>query len=346
MTSRRIAMRHRLSIGAIVSDSSLRIKYVKGGYLGTVEEWFIAQLKPGDIFWFAGRSLEFVRIKEMTVHVRRSKSKTGKVPAWLGGRLPLSSQLSHYIRYKLTEVQEETSTEPELQVLKPLIDLQQNRSRVPTEAEFLIEYFQDREGYHLLCYPYEGRFVHEGLASLLAYRISRLQPISFSIAMNDYGFELLSDQEIPIEQALRDGLFSLDHLNDHIQASINAAELARRRFRDIAAIAGLIFKGYPGKQKKDKHLQSSAQLFFDVFTDYEPENLLLLQAYEEVMTFQLEEARLRAALERINGQQIILGRPPKATPFSFPIIVDRLRERLSSERLEDRIAKMKLRLVD
>ena len=236
-------------------------------------------------------------------------------------------------------------TDVELQKLEPLIALQARRSHVPHEGEFLIEYFKSREGYHLLFYPYEGRFVHEGMGALIAYRISRLQALSFSIAMNDYGFELLSDSEIPIGEALEQGLFSTEGLSQDIQASINAAEMAKRRFRDIASISGLIFKGYPGKQKKDRHLQSSSQLFFEVFNDYEPNNLLLLQAYDEVMSFQLEEARLRAALRRIQGQRIVLSRPEKATPFAFPIMVDRLRERLSSEKLEDRIRKMKLQLI-
>ena len=163
--------------------------------------------------------------------------------------------------------------------------------------------------------------------------------------MNDYGFELLSDQSIPIEAALERGLFSVEGLTEDIRASINAAELARRRFRDIASIAGLVFKGFPGKQKKERHLQSSSQLFFDVFSDYEPDNLLLLQAYDEVMSFQLEEARLRAALQRIRTQRIVLSTPDRATPFAFPIIVDRLRERLSSEKLADRVQRMKLQLV-
>jgi ATP-dependent Lhr-like helicase len=223
--------------------------------------------------------------------------------------------------------------------------VQARRSHIPSEEEFLIEYFQDREGYHLLMYPFEGRFIHEGLGALVAYRLSQLQPISFSIAMNDYGFELLSDVPIPIEEGLGSDLFAYGALTADIHQSINAAELARRRFRDIAAIAGLVFKGYPGRKKREKHLQSSSQLFFDVFSQYEPDNLLLQQAYEEVMTFQLEEARLRAALERINGQKVILSQPPKATPFSFPILVDRLRERVSSEKLEDRIARMRVQLV-
>ncbi len=345
VVSRRVAMRHRLQIGVISSDASMQIKYVSGKRIGSIEEWFIAQLKPGDVFWFAGRSLEFVRINGMTVQVRRSKKKTGRIPAWLGGRLPLSSQLADYLRRKMDEASRGKISDPELEALQPLLDLQSIRSAVPSREEFLMEYFSSREGYHLVMYPFEGRFVHEGMGSLMAWRLSQIRPLSFSIAMNDYGFELLSDSEIPIHEALERGLFSEKNLMRDIEASINAAELAKRRFRDIASIAGLVFKGYPGRKKKDRHLQSSAQLFFDVFADYEPENLLLLQAYDEVMSFQLEEARLRAALRRIAAQRIILKEPEKATPFAFPIIVDRLRERLSSERLEDRIRKMKLQLI-
>ena len=346
VNSRRVAMRHRMQIGTIVSDGALQVKYVSGKRIGTIEEWFVAQLKPGDVFWFAGRSLELVRIKEMMVQVRKSNKNKGKVPAWLGGRVPLSSQLSASLRFKITLLASgKTHEERELNSLAPLLTLQAQRSAIPSEDTFLIEYFKDREGYHCVFYPFDGRFVHEGMGALVAYRISKLQPISFSIAMNDYGFELLSDSPIPIESAIEKALFSTKNLSQDIYASINAAEMAKRKFRDIASIAGLVFKGYPGKPKKDRHLQSSSQLFFDVFNDYEPNNLLLLQAYEEVMSFQLEEARLRATLERINTQQIRLMRPPTATPFAFPIIVDRLRGRLSSEKLEDRIRKMTLQLV-
>ena len=191
-------------------------------------------------------------------------------------------------------------------------------------------------------YPFEGRFVHEGIGALIAYRISLLQPISFSIAMNDYGFELLSDQPIPIQDAIDSSIFSTDHLMDDILASINSVEMAKRRFRDIASISGLVFQGYPHKQKKDRHLQASSQLFFSVFQDYEKDNLLLRQSFDEVMDFQLEEVRMREALNRINSQEIVVTNPGKFTPFAFPIIVDRLREKLSSESLQDRIKKMKI----
>ncbi len=338
--NRAIAMKHRLSIGTIVGDSSLFVRFVTGKYLGTIEEGFISRLNPGDVFWFAGRNLELVRIKEMEVHVRKTSRKSGLVPSWQGGRMPLSSQLSEMIRNKIDEVVHDVAKDTELLFLKPLFSLQQQRSHVPAKNEFLIEYFETNEGYHVVMYPFEGRFVHEGMAALVAHRIAQIQPITFSIAMNDYGFELLSDQPIPIEEAIETDVLGSTNLMHDIQASINSTEMARRKFRDIAAISGLIFKGYPGKPVKDRHLQSSSQLFFSVFHDYEAHNLLLRQAYEEVMDFQLEEARLRRALERISHQKIILARPDKPTPFAFPIMVDHMREKLTSEKLEDRIRRM------
>jgi ATP-dependent Lhr-like helicase len=344
VTSKRVAMRHRLSMGTIVSDAMLKIKLVGGTFLGNVEEYFISRLSPGDNFWFAGRSLELVRIKDMTVQARKSTKETGPIPSWQGGRMPLSSQMSAMLRKKLNEVVTGCATDQELLFLKPLIEHQQTLSCVPTENEFLVEVFESRDGHHVILYPFEGRLVHEGLASLLAYRISLLQPITFSIAMNDYGFELLSDQEIPIETAFETNILSTEHLMDDILASVNSVEMARRRFRDIASISGLIFQGFPSNQKKERHLQASSQLFFSVFEDYDKHNLLLRQAYDEVMDFQLEEARMRSALNRINQQNIVIKRPARATPFAFPIMVDRLREKLSSERLSDRIQKMRVEL--
>lgn len=338
--NRAIAMRHRLSVGTIVSDSSMFVKFISGKYLGTIEEYFISRLSPGDVFWFAGRNLELVRIKEMEAQVRKSNKKSGAVPSWQGGRMPLSSQMSEMIRIKLDEVVQGIEKDVEMIFLKPLFDLQRHRSILPGKNEFLVEYFQSTEGYHVLMYPFEGRFVHEGVAALMAYRIAQIQPLTFSVAMNDYGFELLSDQPIPIEEAIETNVLGVDDLFKDIQASINSTEMARRKFRDIAAISGLVFKGYPGKPVKDRHLQSSSQLFFNVFNDYESHNLLLQQAFEEVMDFQLEEARLRKALLRISTQKIIITRPEKPTPFAFPIMVDRLREKLTSEKMEDRIKRM------
>jgi len=231
-------------------------------------------------------------------------------------------------------------SDPEMEALVPVFTTQQQRSVIPGEGEFLVEYFTSRDGYHLVMYPFEGRNVHEGMAVLLAQRLSEPQPITFTLAMNDLGFELLSDQEMDIEKLLTPSLFSTKQLSVDIQSSMNSVEMARRKFRDVARISGLVFSGFPGRMKKERHLQSSSQLLFEVFREYESDNLLYLQTYDEVMTFHLEEARLRRALEKIAASKIILSRPDKPTPFAFPLIVDRLREKLSSEKLEDRIRRM------
>lgn len=338
-------LRHKMSIGTIVSDVMMSIKLVKGTHLGVVEEWFVSQLSPGDVFWFAGRALELVRIKDMTAQVKVSQSKTGKIPSYMGGRMPLSSQMSDVLREKIYRYTEGIIEDKEIEVLAPLFQMQQLRSIIPKRDEFLIEYFQSKEGFHLLMYPFEGRSVHEGMAALIAKRLGMILPISFSIAMNDLGFELLSDQEIDVDLLINKGLFSTKDLASDIQSSINSVEMARRKFRDIARISGLIFTGFPGKQKKERHLQASSQLIFEVFREYEPDNLLYQQTYDEVMTFQLEESRMRKVLQKISESHIIISKPEKATPFSFPIIVDRLREKMTTEKLEDRIRKMTAELV-
>lgn len=336
--NRGVAMRHRLQIGTIVSDAVLQVKYLKGSFIGSIEEWFISKLQPGDVFTFAGRNLELVRIKGMQVLVRKSTKKTAKVPSWMGGRLSLSSEMSHLLREELYQAKKYAT--PELKALQPIFELQEERSHLPQANEFLIETFETREGFHQLFYPFEGRFVHEAMASLIAYRISLLSPISFSLAFNDYGFELLSDQPVDMQQVMDNNLFSSAYLLEDLKKSLNATEMARRKFRDIAVIAGLVFTGYPNKSVKQKHLQSSAQLIFDVFKDVEPEHLLYQQAFVETFEYSLEQGRLQQAMERIHQQEIIWKNCEQPTPFSFPIITDRLREKLSSEKLQDRIQKM------
>ena len=346
VTSRRTAMRHRLSMGTIVSDPLMRVKFLSGGYIGTIEESFASRLNKGDKFWFAGRNLRLERIKDMTVLVSKARGKDGLVPRWSGGRLPLSSQLADMIRLKLDHFLEGNYSDPELHALAPLLNVQQSWSALPSRDVFLIERLPTREGDHVYMYPFAGRAVHELLAALVAWRISQIQPISFSIAMNDYGFELLSDQEIPLEEALELDLFGTERLADDLLASVNSTEMAKRRFREIAAIAGLIFQGYPGKSVRNRHLQATAQIIYDVFAEYDPNNLLMAQAMDEALYQQVAHAQLSEALRLINRQQLLIRHPPHTTPFAFPIAVDRLREKISSESLEDRILKMQQRLEE
>jgi ATP-dependent Lhr-like helicase len=351
--SRKLAMRHRLHIGTIVSESMMKVKLISGGYIGVIEEWFISRLQPGDVFTLAGRNLEFVMIKELTAYVRKSNAKKSIVPSWQGGRMPLSANLGKILRKTFDEASADPAANglapgsravAELEILRPLFELQQQLSHVPKENELLVEHIETKDGFHLFVYPFEGRLVHEAMAAILAYRISRIRPITFSFAMNDYGFELLSDQPIPLDDTNAYELFSPENLLQDIQRSVNSTEMARRKFRDVAVIGGLIFQGYPGEQKKARHLQASASLLFNVFSEYEPNNLLLRQSYREVLDQQMEETRLRDMLERIQQSKIVIVFPQQLTPFCFPVKVDSMREDLSSEKLEDRVRKMQLQL--
>ena len=337
-----IALRHRLSMGTIVSGNDLKIRYQKGGYLGSIEEWFIAKLKPGDTFAFSGKNLELLRIQKMEVIVKKSKVKQAKIPAWMGGRMSFSAHLSDLLKEALFEDQNKTTRE--FQSLLPVFDQQKKESEVPQPHELLIERFETKEGFHTVFYPFEGYALHEAMASLLAYRISLLSPISFSMSYNDYGFELLSDQAFSQEAFMDNNLFSSEHLFEDLVQSINISEMARRRFRDIAVISGLVFQGFPNKPIKSKHLQSGSQLFFEVFKDYEPDNLLYQQAIEETFDHGMERGRMQLVFEALEQKTIVWKNCSQPTPFSFPLITDRMRSKLSSESLEDRIKKMYLQL--
>ena len=342
--NRRIAMRHRIHIGTIVSDAMLKVKMMNGGFVGVIEEWFISRLEPGDVFTLAGRNLELVMIKDMSVMVRKSSAKKSIVPSWMGGRMSLSANLGRILRETFNKALIDED-EIELKSLHTLFELQQELSHIPRNDELLIEQIEDKNGFHLVVYPFEGRQVHEAMSAILAYRIGQLTPITFSISMNDYGFELLSDQPIPADDSNAKELFTTDNLLADIQKSTNSTEMAKRKFRDIAVIGGLIFQGMPGEHKKARHLQSSASLLFKVFDEFDPNNILLKQAYNEVLMQQMDEVRLRLALQRIHAGNIIVTFPKKLTPLSFPIIVDGLnRNHFSSEKLEDRVKKMQLQL--
>ena len=340
--NKNITLRHRLSMGTIVSGNDLKIRYRKGGYLGSIEEWFISKLKPGDTFAFSGKILELIRIHKMEVIVKKSKIKQAKIPAWMGGRMSFSAHLSDLLKKALFEDQNKTTRE--FQSLVPVFEQQKKESIVPKPDELLIERFETKEGIHTLFYPFEGYAIHEAMANLMAYRISLISPISFSMSFNDYGFELLSDQAFSPEAFLDNDLFTPEYLFDDLAKSINISEMARRRFRDIALISGLVFQGYPNKPVKSKHLQSGSQLFFEVFKDYEPDNLLYQQAVEETFDHGMERGRMQLVFEELEQKTIVWKNCSQPTPFSFPLITERIRSKLSSETVEDRIKKMYLKL--
>lgn len=335
-----IAKRHRMSVGTIVGDASMDVRWVSGGRIGSVEESFISRLNRGDCFLFAGRALELVRVNEMTAYVRKAGARKASVPRWMGGKMPLSSELAASVRSLIGQAREGYFAQPELRALEPLFALQRRWSAIPAPDEVLIEAVRSREGHHLFCFPFAGRLVHSGLSALLAWRIAQRQPGTFSLAVNDYGFELLTATPIDWTGVIDHALFDGADLEHDIEQSLNAAELARRRFREIARVAGLVFQGYPGQHKSMRQLQASSGLLFDVFSKYDPDNLLLAQARSESLQQELEFSRLAATLESIRAQKLLLTTPAHFTPFAFPLMVDRIRERLSTESLSDRVARM------
>ncbi len=345
ISSDKMAKLHRLNIGTITSDMNIALKLQGGGILGTVEENFLAKLKNGDCFVFAGRLLELVRLKEMTATVKFAEKQSGALPTWGGSRMPITSQLGQAVRDKLDDARHGNFEGPEMEKVKPVLDIQAHWSVIPAKDELLIEFIRSREGYHVFLYPFEGHFVHEGLGGLVAWRVSQLNPRTIGVTMNDYGFELLSHEPIDLkmdEKAWRQ-ILSPDRLLDDLFASINATELAKRQFREVARVAGLIFTGYPGAPKVARQVQSSTSLLFDVFNKYDPENLLLDQARREVMERQMEVVRLGEALRRLQETQLRLIRVTRFTPLAFPLWASRMASataHVSSESYADRIKRM------
>lgn len=383
---REVASRHRLSIGTIVSDPAIEVRYVRGGSLGTITESFISRLQAGDKFIFAGKCLQFVRLQDLTAWVKLAPSTRGAIPVWSGTSLPISQALGDAVRNLLSLVGQEqtqaavplrpgsspetnvwsTSAElgsAEIRAVQPILELQVKWSRLPESDELLIERLETADGHHLFFYPFAGKLVHQGLAALFAYRLSCLQPITFTLTANDYGFELLAPDPPPVEALLpvypdpgtgiapdldpaAPALFSLRNLEDDIRNSLNASEMAKRQFREIARVAGLVFQGYPGRSRRhtSKYLQASSSLFYEVFEKYDQENLLLAQAHQEVLTRQLEASRLAQTLRRLSASRVSLIDIGWPTPLSFPLLVERMQALLSSETLADRVRRMTVQL--
>jgi ATP-dependent Lhr-like helicase len=337
---RGIARRHRLGVGTIVSDASMQVKWLSGGTLGSIEESFIARLNRGDCFVFAGRVLEFVRVQDMAAYVRKAVKPKGVVPSWAGSKMPLSSEMADAVLALLHGAARGEFDEPELVAAQPMLAAQARLSRLPSAGRLLVERFRSREGHHLFIYPFAGRNVHIGLAHLLAWRLARSEPNTFSLSVNDYGLEILAAKPIGLDAVTQGALFRTHDLLPDVLASLNAGHLAQRRFREIARVAGLVFGGYPGAPKSLRQLQASSSLFYEVFRQYDAGNRLLGQAEAEVLAQELDLQHLRATLDTLATlplQWVDLRAP---SPFALPLMVERLREQLSTEKLKDRLDRL------
>ncbi|MEO1237375.1 MAG: ligase-associated DNA damage response DEXH box helicase, partial [Planctomycetota bacterium] len=351
VASPKIARGHRMGIGTITSDAAIAVKFANGRKLGTVEENFVGFLKPGDKFVFAGYLLQLVRVRSMVATVKKATGKKAQVPRWQGGRTPLSTQLAEAVRARLDRVRAEggvaEGSPPEMKAIAPLLELQASWSVVPGAGRLLIENTKTRDGHHVFLYPLQGRLVHEGLGTLLAHRLTREAPRAVTVTVNDYGIELLSPDALDLGEADWRRLLGEEELLDDLLEALNTSQLARRAFRDIARVAGLISPGYPGQPVANRHLQASSELFFDVFVDFDPENLLLDQARREVLEQQLEVRRLRRALGTLAEAELEPVATERLTPLAFPLWAERLREQhLNSQSWQEQVGKMVVRLEE
>ena len=337
---RGIARRHRLQVGTIVSDATMQVKWLTGGAIGSVEEGFIGRLNKGDCFVFAGRVLEYVRTQDMTAYVRRATKPKGVVPSWAGSKMPLSSEMAESVLALLDDAAHGRFDSPEMQAAMPMLHAQARLSRLPRQGRLLAEQWQSRDGHHLFLYPFAGRNVHIGLAQLLAWRLARTEANTFSLSVNDYGLEIVAAKPIVFDATRLADLFSTDNLLGDVLASMNSGALAQRRFREIARVAGLVFGGYPGAPKSMRQLQASSSLFFEVFRQYDAGNRLLGQAEAEVLSQELELTRLAHTLGVMAAWPLDLVALKAPSPFSLPLMVERLREQLSTEKLKDRLDRM------
>lgn len=338
----RLASLHRLNVGTITGEATVEIRYVRGKRLGTIEENFVSRLRPGESFVFAGKPVSFVGMRDLVALVKPAKGKVTYTPSWMGTKLPISESLGESVRRTLAGAGRGELDGPELEAALPLIDAQRAISRVPEADEVLAEVCRTREGVHFFLYPFEGRLVHAGLGALLALRITRRVRTTFSIAANDYGIELLTHDDVPFAELMTPALFTRDRLVEDALESVNISSLARLQFRDIARVAGLVFQSYPGARRSARQLQASSGLIFDVFQEFDPENLLLRQARREVMERQFEQSRLARTLDRIAARGVSVVEVARPTPLGFPLVVERLGvNSLSAETILERIEKMR-----
>lgn len=337
VTEPRIARTHRLNVGTIVSDASIDVRYLTGRSLGTIEESFVGRLRPGQKFVFAGKVVSFAMVRDTTAYVKPAKGRVGAVPVWGGTRLPISEPLGEGVRASLERVSKGEADSPEALAARGLIQIQSRLSRVPDRDELLIETTESREGSHAFLFPFEGRLVHAGLASLIALRLGRIRPLTLSIAVNDYGFELLSPEPCPFDELLGGRVLSTDRLLDDALEGMNVSTLARLQFREIARIAGLIVQSHPGARASARQNQASAGLLFDVLAEFDPGHLLLAQARREVLERHFEEGRLARCMARLatSGRRVV--RCDRFTPLSLPLVIERQAALVSTQTLLERV---------
>jgi ATP-dependent Lhr-like helicase len=334
---------HLMNVGTITSDPSIRVKFMRGGSLGTVEESFVSKLKKGDHFVFSGKVLEYVMVKDLTLMVKLAPPNSATIPIWWGSRLPLSSLLTSHLKEIFELIEQGRYKHPLVEFLAPIIEVQKALSRLPGRNYLLIEETMTREGRHLFIFPFEGRLVHEALAALLSVRMSQKSKVTFSFAVSEYGLEILAPADYKFEVDELKEFLSIKNLTNDIQRSLNMTQLAKKQFRDIAQVSGLIHQNRAGERRTMKNLQMSSSLLFEVFQAYEPEQPLYNQSFDEVRFFQFQESRLVSVLNKLQDMPFEHYKTSRPSPLAFPLVIERIGSLVSSESLQERLQRMKER---
>lgn len=358
-----VARRHRLGIGTIVNDSAIHVKFLQGSRLGMVEERFIARLEPGDTFNFAGRSLRLVTVENGTAWVRRASESGTHTPAWSGSLLSMGEQLGQTMQVLLAQAGRTLESKsgpstnalvPEMNYLLGVLQLQKQRSHIPEKRELLIEQVGrnlqkklrknsiSMNSGAIFLYPFAGRLVHEGLALLIATRLAHIQANTFSWTCNEIGFMLLPQNPIDIAGLPWGDIFTHKQLEKDLQAAVNFSELARKRFKEIAQIAGLVITRAPGNRITNRQLQVSAGLLYDVLSKYDPDHILLRQARQEALDLELHMPNLEQILTRMQELKHVMVHSIKHTPFSFGLWAESFRGQLSNESWVARVQRLSM----
>ena len=338
VASKAIARKHRMSIGTITADATVDVKWLRGGRLGTVEESFIARLNEGDRFLFAGKPLILFRFDGLNAWVKRARGSAAlQVPRWNGGRMPLSTLLSSAVLDLVRTADNSDAAIPaEARAVVPLFQTQARWSRLPDHETLLVEQWQGRDGHHTFIFPFAGRLVHEGLAALVAWRIASRRPTTLTFAATDWGFALSGREPLATDERTWRQLFSPANLLEDLLGCLNGTEMARRHFREIARVAGLV----SGAGRTGRQTQASAGLLYDVLLEHDGDNMLLAQARREVLEQQFEFQRLHEALDAIATKEIRILATPRISPLAFPIWAAFVQSRLTTQGWLERITAM------
>ncbi|MGB8620399.1 MAG: ligase-associated DNA damage response DEXH box helicase [Pseudolabrys sp.] len=342
ITHPRVAQRYRMNVGTIVEADMIKVRLVRsrrsgavvprgGRLLGEVEEYFIETLRPGDTFVFAGEILKYEALVEDEVYVSRSDATDPKVPAYEGGKFPLSTYLAARVRAILAKP-EEWRALPEQ--VREWLEIQQWRSILPKAGDLLVETFPRAANHYLVCYPFEGRLAHQTLGMLLTRRLerARLRPLGF--VANEYALAIWGLGDIALH--IKRGDFSLaqlfdeDMLGDDLEAWLAESALMKRTFRSCAIIAGLIEKRFPGEEKSRRQLTISTDLVYDVLRKHQPDHILLRAAHSDAATGLLDIKRLAEMLSRIRGR-IVHKALHHVSPLSVPVLLEIGRESVYGE---------------